>query len=81
MCKLKLKVYKSLVDGTPYEGKLSRTVWSGGKLRDKLKELPITIAKKTILNSSLDVVINLGYNFFAFHKNKRLRKLKVVLGA
>ena len=46
MCKLKLKVYKSLVDGTPYEGKLSRTVWSGGKLRDNLKELPITIYRR-----------------------------------
>ena len=32
-------------DGTPYEGKLSRTVWSGGKFGDNLKELPITIQK------------------------------------
>ena len=30
-------------DGTPYDGKLSRTVWSGGKLGDNIKELPITI--------------------------------------
>ena len=30
-----------IVDGTPYEGKLSRTVWGGGKLGDNIKELPI----------------------------------------
>ena len=30
-------------DGTLYEGKLSRTVWSGGKLGDNIKGLPITI--------------------------------------
>ena len=45
MCKLKLKLYKFLVDGTPYEGKLSRTVWSGGKGRENIKVLPITIMK------------------------------------
>ena len=32
-------------DGTPYDGKLSRTVWSGGKLGDNIKELPITIVR------------------------------------
>ena len=32
-------------DGTPYDGKLSRTVWSGGKLGDNIKELPITIMR------------------------------------
>lgn len=30
-----------IVDGTPYEGKLSRTVWGGGKLGDYIKKLPI----------------------------------------
>ena len=30
-----------IVDGTPYEGKLSCTVWGGGKLGDRIKELPI----------------------------------------
>ena len=30
-------------DGTLYEGKLSRTVWGGGKLGDNIKGLPITI--------------------------------------
>ena len=30
-----------IIDGTPYEGKLSRTVWGGGKLGDYIKELPI----------------------------------------
>ena len=45
MCKLKLKLYKSLVDGAPYEGKLSRTVRSGGKLGAYIKELPIAIRR------------------------------------
>ena len=30
-------------DGTPYEVKVSRTVWSGGKGSDNIKTLPITI--------------------------------------
>ena len=30
-------------DGTPYAVKVACTVWSGGKLRDYFKELPITI--------------------------------------
>ena len=30
-------------DGTPCAVKVARTVWSGGKLGDYLKELPITI--------------------------------------
>ena len=28
-------------DGKPCDGKLSRTVWGGGKLGDYIKELPI----------------------------------------
>ncbi len=28
----------------PCAGKLARTVWSGGKVRDDIKDLPITIA-------------------------------------
>lgn len=40
MCKFEEKI---TVDGTPYEGKLSRTVWSGGKPGDYIKGLPITI--------------------------------------
>lgn len=35
---------KSYDDGTPYAGKLARTVWSGGKAGDSIKGLPITIA-------------------------------------
>lgn len=38
-----MNYFKNLNDGTPYEGKLSRTVWSGGKFCDNLKGLPITI--------------------------------------
>ena len=34
----------SFIDGTPCAGKLARTVWSGGKVRDNIKDLPITIA-------------------------------------
>ncbi len=34
----------SNLDGTPYEVKVSRTVWSGGKVGDNIKYLPITIA-------------------------------------
>jgi len=30
-------------DGTPCDGKLSRTVWSEGKLGDYFKELPIAM--------------------------------------
>ena len=30
-------------DGKPYDRKLSRTVWSGGKVGDNFKDLPITI--------------------------------------
>lgn len=33
----------SIIDGAPYEGKLSRTVWSGGKPGDNIKWLPIAI--------------------------------------
>lgn len=29
------------MDGKPCDGKLSRTVWGGGKLGDDIKELPI----------------------------------------
>jgi hypothetical protein len=32
-----------LFDGTPYEVKVSCTVWSGGKVGDIIKILPITI--------------------------------------
>lgn len=34
-----LKVIKwlKLNEGTPYDGKLSRTVWNGGKSRDRIK--------------------------------------------
>ena len=38
-----MNYFKNLNDGTPYEGKLSRTVWSGGKSGDYFKGLPITI--------------------------------------
>lgn len=35
-------------DGTPCDVKASRTVWSGGKLGDYIKELPITIHRREI---------------------------------
>ena len=35
---------KSYDDGTPCARKLACTVWSGGKARDNIKGLPITIA-------------------------------------
>lgn len=34
---------KSYNDGTRYAMKVARTVWSGGKPRDNIKGLPITI--------------------------------------
>ena len=40
-----VKIY----DGTPYEMKVSRTVWSGGKFRDHIKELPIAIRYDTAI--------------------------------
>lgn len=33
------------IEGTPYDMKMSRTVWSGGKDRDNLKILPIAISR------------------------------------
>lgn len=35
--------YNALIAGTPYEAKVSCTVWSGGKVGDNFKDLPITI--------------------------------------
>ena len=35
-----------MIDGTPYEVKVSCTVWIGGKSEDDLKTLPIDIDKK-----------------------------------
>lgn len=35
---------KSYDDGTPCAGKPACTVWSGGKVGDNIKDLPITIA-------------------------------------
>lgn len=37
------KIWNISIDGTPCEGKLSRTVWSGGKAEDDIKGLPIAI--------------------------------------
>ena len=34
---------KSYIEGTPCAVKVACTVWSGGKFRDNIKELPITI--------------------------------------
>lgn len=39
----------------PYDGKLSRTVWSGGKFRDNFKELPIAIRCKITGHEAADV--------------------------
>ena len=33
------------MDGTPYAVKVACTVWSGGKARDNVKGLPITISR------------------------------------
>ena len=38
-----------ILDGTPYEGKLSRTVWGGGKPEDDVKGLPITMLNQASL--------------------------------
>ena len=38
-------IHNALIDGKPCDGKLSRTVWSGGKLGDYIKELPIAISQ------------------------------------
>ncbi|MDU5492768.1 MAG: flavin reductase, partial [Clostridium perfringens] len=32
-----------IIDGTPYAVKVARTVWSGGKIEDNIKDLPIAI--------------------------------------
>lgn len=34
-------------DGTPCTVKAVRTVWSGGKVRDNIKDLPIAIFRKS----------------------------------
>ena len=38
-----VKITSHAIDGTPCAMKVARTVWSGGKLGDYFKELPITI--------------------------------------
>lgn len=40
------KTWNISIDGTPCEGKLSRTVWSGGKAGEDIKGLPIAIGRK-----------------------------------
>lgn len=40
---LLVKITSHAIDGTPCVMKVARTVWSGGKLGDYFKELPITI--------------------------------------
>ncbi len=37
------------IDGTPYAVKVACTVWSRGKFRDNIKELPIAINDSTVL--------------------------------
>ncbi len=39
-----------MIDGTPYDLKGSRTVWSGGKSGDNFKGLPIAIWSKVTGN-------------------------------
>ena len=38
------KIVSSQLDGTPCAVKVACTVWSGGKCRDNIKVLPITIS-------------------------------------
>ena len=38
-----VKIIGNTIDGTPCAVKVACTVWSGGKLGDNIKELPITI--------------------------------------
>ena len=38
-----IRLKRNVKDGTPCAVKIACTVWSGGKLGDYLKELPITI--------------------------------------
>lgn len=40
------KTWNISIDGTPCEGKLSRTVWSGGKAGEDIKGLPIAIGRE-----------------------------------
>ena len=46
------RMNKRYNDGTRYAGKLARTVWSGGKLGDKIKGLPITITSHADCNAT-----------------------------
>ncbi len=36
-------IHKKRFDGTPYAVKVACTVWTGGKTRDSIKSLPISI--------------------------------------
>ncbi|WP_330393723.1 hypothetical protein, partial [Clostridioides difficile] len=47
---------KKKIDGTPCAVKVARTVWSGGKLGDYLKELPIAIGiSQSVFNCSAGI--------------------------
>ena len=48
-----------VLDETPYEVKVSRTVWGGGKGRDHFKTLPITMIMSYQQVSSLESSLGL----------------------
>lgn len=51
-----VKAIHSFNEGTPYEVKVSRTVWSGGKSRDYFKGLPIAIVS-SCNNACLSIIL------------------------
>ncbi|HEY8889635.1 MAG TPA: hypothetical protein VIM70_05235 [Clostridium sp.] len=65
---------KISIEGTPYEVKVSSTVWMRGKVGDNIKNLPIHIvggqqgsgsAKKVFISSTLAFIIIKGANALA----------------
>jgi len=65
---------KISIEGTPYEVKVSSTVWMRGKVGDNIKNLPIHIiggqqgssnAKKVFVTSTIAFIIIKGANAIA----------------
>ncbi|SJZ42205.1 hypothetical protein SAMN02745116_00275 [Pilibacter termitis] len=56
--------------GTPYEVKVSRTVWSGGKLGELFKELPIAISVLAVAVATVVVVTTMNGQHEAAEKEE-----------
>lgn len=69
MCKPKQEKQVIMFDGTPYDLKGSRTVWSGGKVRDNFKNLPIAISIHRSRRSAF------GYDLFEAVLGRRTETL------